>query len=56
MVKTLLPVQGAQVKSPVGELISHMPCSRVKRFFSKKKKKKNKTTEHTSIPVTFELS
>lgn len=55
MVKTLLPVQGAQVKSPVGELISHMPCSRVKRFFSKKKKQ-NKTTEHTSIPVTFELS
>lgn len=46
MVKTLLPVQGAQVKSPVGELISHMPCSRVKRFFSKKKKKNHRAHIH----------
>ena len=49
MVKTLLPVQGAQVQSPVGELISHMPFSRVKTFFfSKKKKKKPHTHTHTA--------
>lgn len=58
MVKTLLPVQGAQVQSPVGELISHMPCSRVKTFFFPKKKKPHTHThtQHTSIPVTFEMS
>ena len=38
MLKTVLPMQGVQVRSLVGELKSHWLCSAAR----KKKKKKNK--------------
>ena len=44
MVKTAFPLQGAQVRSPVRELRSHMP-----RGVAKKKKKKKEIILSTGV-------